>query len=253
MVTTAVPLAEPEVAVIVSVPLATAVTSPADETVAIVVSDDAHVTVAPEIAVPPASLTVAASVTVSPMDAKDFVLGDSATLDAVWVTVTTAVPLADPEVAVIVSVPLATAVTSPPDDTVAIDVLDDAQVTVVPDMVAPPASFTVAARVTVSPTDTRVFVLGASVTLEAAWVTVTAAVPLTDPDVDVIVAVPFATAVTSPADETVAVASLDVAHVTAAPEIAVPPASCTAAARVTVSPMDANVFVLGDTVTLDAT
>ena len=168
IVTTAVPLAEPEVAVIVSVPLATAVTSPADETVAIVVSDDAHVTVAPEIAVPPASLTVAANVTVSPMDAKDFVLGDSATLDAVWVTVTTAVPLADPEVAVIVSVPLATAVTSPPDDTVAIDVLDDAHVTVVPDMVAPPASFTVAARVTVSPTDTKVFVLGASVTLDAA-------------------------------------------------------------------------------------
>ena len=168
MVTTAVPLAEPEVAVIVSVPLATAVTSPADETVAINVSDDAQVTVAPEIAVPPASLTVAASVTVSPMDAKDFVLGDSATLDAVWVTVTTAVPLADPEVAVIVSVPLATAVTSPPDDTVAIDVSDDAQVTVAPDMVAPPASFTVAARVTVSPTDAKVFVLGASVTLDAA-------------------------------------------------------------------------------------
>ena len=56
--------------------------------------------------------------------------------------------LADPEVAVIVSVPFATAVTSPPDDTVAIVVSDDAQVTVAPDMVAPPASFTVAARVT---------------------------------------------------------------------------------------------------------
>ena len=68
-----------------------------------------------------------------------------------------------------------------------------------------------------------------------------------------IVAVPFATAVTSPVDETVAVASLDVAHVTVAPEIAVPPASCTVAARVTVSPMDANVFVLGDTVTLEPT
>ena len=38
-------VAEPEVAVIVAVPFALAVTSPADETVAIVVSDDAHVTV----------------------------------------------------------------------------------------------------------------------------------------------------------------------------------------------------------------
>ena len=151
-----------------SVPLATEVTSPDDETVAIVVSEDAHVTVAPEIAVPPESFTVAASVTVSPMDAKDFVLGERVTLDAEWVTVITAVPLADPEVAVIVSVPFATAVTSPPDDTVAIVVSDDAHVTVAPDMVAPPASFTVAARVTVSPTDTRVFVLGASVTLDAA-------------------------------------------------------------------------------------
>ena len=167
MVTTAVPLAEPEVAVIVSVPFATAVTSPADETVAIVVSDDAHVTVAPEIAVPPASLTVAASVTVSPMDAKDFVLGDSATLDAVWVTVTTAVPLADPEVAVIVSVPLATAVTSPPDDTVAIDVLDDAQVTVAPDMVAPPASFTVALTVAVSPIVEKASEVGETSTIAA--------------------------------------------------------------------------------------
>jgi hypothetical protein len=54
-VTSAVALAEPEVAVIVSVPLLTAVTSPADETVAMVVSDDAHVTVAPDMAVPPAS------------------------------------------------------------------------------------------------------------------------------------------------------------------------------------------------------
>ena len=78
-------------------------------------------------------------------------------------------------------------------------------------------------------------------------------VPLAEPEVAVIVAVPFATAVTSPADETVAVASLDVAHVTVAPEIAVPPASCTVAPRVTVSPMDANVFVLGDTVTLEPT
>ena len=80
--TTAVALAEPDVAVIVSVPFATAVTSPADDTVAIVVSEEAHVTVAPEMMVPPASFTVPANVTVSPTDAKAFVLGDSSTLDA---------------------------------------------------------------------------------------------------------------------------------------------------------------------------
>ena len=73
-----------------------------------------------------------------------------------------------PEVAVIVTDPVAIEVTSPADETVATAALVEDHVTVAPDMVAPPASFTVAARVTVSPTDTRVFVLGASVTLEAA-------------------------------------------------------------------------------------
>ena len=77
-----VPLAEPEVAVIVAVPLAFAVTSPADETVATDELDVLHVTVAPEIVVPPASLTVAATVKVSPMDTRVFVLGESVTLEA---------------------------------------------------------------------------------------------------------------------------------------------------------------------------
>ena len=79
-----------------------------------------------------------------------------------------------------------------------------------------------------------------------------AAVPLAEPDVAVIVAVPFVTAVTSPADETVATDVLDDDHVTSAPEIAVPAASFTVAAKVTVSPIDANVFVLGESVTLEA-
>ena len=76
---------------------------------------------------------------------------------------------------------------------------------------------------------------------------------LTAPDVAVTVAVPLVTEVTSPADETVATDELDVVHVTEAPEIAVPAASFTIAAKVTVSPTDAKVFVLGATVTLEAT
>jgi hypothetical protein len=68
--------------VIVAVPSATEVTSPADETVATVVSEDDHVTVAPDITVPPASFTVALTVTVSPIDAKVFVLGETSTVDA---------------------------------------------------------------------------------------------------------------------------------------------------------------------------
>jgi len=81
-VTEADALAEPEVAMIVADPLATAVTRPADDTVAIVVSDDDHVTVAPDITVPSASFTVALSVTVSPTNSKVLVLGESSTVDA---------------------------------------------------------------------------------------------------------------------------------------------------------------------------
>ena len=80
-VISAVALAEPLVAVIVSVTFATAVTSPAEETVAIVVSEDDHVTVAPEIAVPPASFTVAVSVMVSPRIWNVCVAGEISTDD----------------------------------------------------------------------------------------------------------------------------------------------------------------------------
>ena len=64
----------------------------------------------------------------------------------------------------------------------------------------------------------------------------TVAVALTDPDVAVMVAVPAATAVTSPADETVATDELDVAHVTVGFEIVFPTASITVAMRVAPSP-----------------
>ena len=50
----------------------------------------------------------------------------------------------------------------------------------------------------------------------------TVAVPLIEPETAKIEAVPFTTAVTSPADETVATDAADVAHVTAAPLITLP-------------------------------
>ena len=73
-----------------------------------------------------------------------------------------------------------------------------------------------------------------------------------------IVAVPSATAVTSPADETVATDAADVAHVTGAPDITDPPASFTVAASVAVSANEENerlvVEVVGrDRVTEDTT
>ena len=153
---------------IVAEPVAIPVTSPAEDTVAMDGFDVPHVTVAPDMVLPPASLTVAASVTVSPTDVKVLVFGDSVTVEAVCDTVTVAVPLTEPDVAVIVALPSATEVTSPADDTVATDELDVVHVTDAPDMVFPTASFTVAVSVTVSPTEVKVLVLGETVTVEAA-------------------------------------------------------------------------------------
>ena len=73
--------------------------------------------------------------------------------------------------------------------------------------------------------------------------------PLADPDVAVIVAVPSATAVTNPAAETVATDELDVIHVTVAPEMMFPAASLTVATRVAVSPADVKLRLVGARVT----
>tara|TARA_B100000809_G_C14641602_1_gene352456 strand:- start:94 stop:333 length:240 start_codon:yes stop_codon:yes gene_type:complete len=75
-----------------------------------------------------------------------------------------AVPLADPDVAVMVAVPSATAVTNPADETVATDELDVTQVTVGFEITVPPASLTVATTVAVSPADVKLTLVGASVT-----------------------------------------------------------------------------------------
>ncbi len=76
----------------------------------------------------------------------------------------------------------------------------------------------------------------------------TVAVALTDPDVAVMVAVPAATAVTSPAAETVATDELDVAHVMVGFEMIFPAASLTLATRVAVSPDDAKLRLVGESV-----
>ena len=84
--------------------------------------------------------------------------------------------------------------------------------------------------------------------------TVTAAVALTELEVAVITAVPSATEVTRPAVETVATDAADELHVTVTtPDITVPTASFTVAVRVAVSPSEAKLTVVGDSVTDAAT
>ena len=145
---------------IVAEPSATEVTSPAGETVTTLGVADVHVTVAPGITVPPASFTVAVSVAVSPIDTKESELGDNSMVPASGEIVTVPDPLAEPEVAVMVTEPSVTAVTSPVEETVAMVVADVDHATVAPEIAVPPASFTVAVNVTVSPTEDRVLVLG---------------------------------------------------------------------------------------------
>ena len=153
----------------------------------------------------------------------------------------------------IVTVPFATAVTRPADDTVATDELDVAHVTTESGRTFPPASFTVALSVAVSPSDTKESELGDTSTVIVRSPTVIEADPLVEPDVAMIETDPVATEVTRPADETVATAVFVDDHVTVALDITDPDASLTVAARVAVSPADVKVFPLGDTVTADAT
>ena len=70
--------------------------------------------------------------------------------------------LAEPNEAVIVAVPSATAFTSPADDTVAIDESDVAQATTASEIVLWFASFTVATNDAVSPNDVKLRLVGAS-------------------------------------------------------------------------------------------
>jgi hypothetical protein len=151
-------------------------------------------------------------------------------------------------VAVIVADPVATEVTSPVDDTVATDAADVAHVTVAPLISLSLASLTVGVRVAVSANDENVRLVGESVTDVATWATVTEAVALSEPDVAVIVAVPSATEVTRPADETVATDAADVAHVTVAPDIVAPFWSLTVADSWDVAPSEARLRLVTERV-----
>ena len=152
---------------IVAVPFAFAVTSPADETEAFVVSEDAQVTVGLAIVLSFASFTVGVRVAVSAKAAKLTLSGDSVTDEARCDTVAVAVALADPDVAVMVAEPFATEVTKPAVETVATVVSDVAHVTVGLAIVLSFASFTVATSVAVSANEAKLRLPGDRVTDEA--------------------------------------------------------------------------------------
>ena len=162
-VTDTVAVAEPEVAVMVADPSATAVTSPEDETVATPVSDDDQSTVNSATELPPASVAVAVIASASPMTPNATELWENSRVAGSWATVAVAVAVIEPMVAVMVAVPLVTEVTVPEDETVATDAADVAHDTLAPLIVAPFWSLTVAVSCCIAPIDEKLKLVAESV------------------------------------------------------------------------------------------
>ena len=136
-VTSAVPDLPSLDAVMVALPAATAVTRPLDDTVALVASDELHVTVRPVNVALAASRVTAVSGCVEPTRMLT-VAGDTVTLaTGTGMTVRVACPDLLPEVAVMVVCPAATAVIAPADEIEATADDEDDQVTVPTPMDAP--------------------------------------------------------------------------------------------------------------------
>jgi len=147
---------------IVAFPTALAVTSPALDTVALVVSDELHSRSRPDSVCPALSFNVAVSCWVAPM-ARVAVAGLTVTEATGTKRVIVAVADLPSLVAVIVALPTARAVTSPVLETTALVVSDELQVTVRPVRVPPALSFNVAVSCWVAPM-ARVAVAGLTVT-----------------------------------------------------------------------------------------
>lgn len=205
------------VAVTTAVPSFTPVTTPVDDTVALLVSLDTQVTTRPVSIWPFASRSVAVSATVFPFltDADDGVTVTVATgSGAAATTVMLDVPDFPSLVAVIVAVPGATACTNPLTDTVATAELLVVQLTARPLSGLPSKSFGVAVSCCDCPC-VMLAVAGLTATLATGISeTLTAAEPLFPSLVAVMVALPGRIPVTRPFCETDATPGLFVLHVT---------------------------------------
>src|SRR5207302_1079800 len=153
-VTTAAPLWPSLVAVIVADPAAAPVTSPLADTVATAQALDVQATARPVSTLPAASLSVAVSCAAPPtsMTAVTGLITTDAT--GTFATLIAAEPLCPSLVAVIVTAPAATPVTSPLADTVAIAGFELVHVSARPVSTFPAASLGVALSCVVPPTKT---------------------------------------------------------------------------------------------------
>ena len=196
----------PQVAVMVAVPTATAVTLPLASTVATFASEVLHVTV---LSVVDSGRTVADRVSVSVALRVMAVLSRVMESAIVATTFIVIVELTSPQVTVIIASPTPTAVTLPSASTVATELSDEVNVTlgfVVVDGLTVTTSFVLSPARKVD-VDTFISTLSAGVAS-----TVTAQVADTLPQVAVMVAVPTATAVTLPLASIVATFASEVLH-----------------------------------------
>src|SRR5688572_11275227 len=174
------------------------------------------------------------------------------------VTVTWAVPDREPLVAVIAALPAETPLTNPVDETVAMVLSDDENVTVLFGTTRPRSSSTCAVTWAVAPCWTRTCAGVTTTALGGRGFTVTDVVPVFPSTVAVMVALPGECAVTTPVDVTVATLGRFVDHITTRPVSGLPATSsgCACSCAVWPSISDCEVGVtrtdatgMADTVT----
>ena len=191
----------------VAEPTLIAVTTPSD----IVATEASEVLQVTVLSVASSGFTVAVRVTVSPTFKEALVLSRVIEATGVASTVIAQVASLSPALAVMVAVPSLMAVTTP-SSTVAMDTSEVLQVTV---LSVASSGFTVALRVTVSPTFKEALVLSKLIedTSTTPLLTVTTQDPIFPPAVAVMVDVPSAIATTFPFCSTVATDCFDDAHI----------------------------------------
>ena len=153
----------------------------------------------------------------------------------------------------IVAVPFATAVTTPSSSTVATEASSDVHAKAALAIALPFASRASADRRSASLSALNMPPSGDTITALTSWATVTAALPEAEPAVALIVAVPFASAVTCPEASTAATEASLLAHATGAPAITCPFWSRTSAVNRAVSPREVSEAEAGLTATVVAT
>ena len=197
------------------------------------------------------SCTSAPSLTVCATAVNATVSGLTATtVGAGPTTVIVEPPVISDTVAVIAALPSVTDSTRPAPSTTATKVSPLAQTNSVPATACPFASVASATKRIVSPNATSVSDGGDTATAATAWAIETPALPDASPAVAVTVAAPLATAVTDPAEFTVATSAALLAHVSAAPGISCPFWSCTRAVSCTVAPSASSSAFAGVTATI---